>query len=79
MSKIHSLKILPEYFEAVVQGYKTFEIRENDRDFKVGDRLSLHEYIPDKGYTGDYITVIVIYITDYAQQDGYVVMSIVKD
>lgn len=76
--KIHSLKILPEYFEAVVQGYKKFEIRENDRDYQVGDKLELHEFIPDKGYTGDYLMVQVTYMTDYAQKNGYVVMGIEK-
>ncbi|MEG0259568.1 MAG: DUF3850 domain-containing protein [Lysinibacillus sp.] len=35
----HDLKILPEYLEAVVSGKKTFEIRKNDRDFQVGDRI----------------------------------------
>lgn len=31
---IHELKILPEYFEAVVSGNKRFEIRKNDRNYK---------------------------------------------
>ena len=34
---IHALKTLPEYFEAVLENKKTFELRKNDRDFKVGD------------------------------------------
>lgn len=33
---IHELKIIPQYFEAVVKGIKTFELRKNDRDYKVG-------------------------------------------
>ena len=35
--KIHELKTLPEYFDAVFMGKKNFEIRKNDRDYKVGD------------------------------------------
>lgn len=40
----HELKILPEYFEAVRTGIKTFEVRKKDRDFKVGDVLMLKEF-----------------------------------
>lgn len=35
----HNLKILPEYYIAVSDGSKTFEIRKNDRDFHLGDIL----------------------------------------
>lgn len=41
----HHLKILPEYFEEVIAGKKPFEIRFNDRNFKVGDRVELREYL----------------------------------
>jgi hypothetical protein len=39
----HELKIWPPYFEAVASGAKTFEIRKDDRGFKVGDVLVLRE------------------------------------
>lgn len=42
--KIHELKILPQYFEAVKSGEKTFELRKDDRDFQVGDVLMLKEF-----------------------------------
>ena len=52
MSK-HSLKIWPEYFEAVASGFKTAESRKNDRDYKTGDSLTLCEFNPDTGqFTG---------------------------
>lgn len=72
---IHELKILPEYFEAVVSGNKRFEIRKNDRNYKKGDILRLNEY-QDGQYTGDVHVAEITYITDYAQQDDYVVLGI---
>jgi len=69
------LKILPKYFEAVVSGDKCFEIRKNDRNYQKGDILRLNEY-QDGHYTGDVHVAEITYITDYAQQDGYVVLGI---
>lgn len=71
----HELKILPEYFEAVTSGRKRFEIRKNDRDYKVGDLLYLREWNADE-FTGNSYKAEVTYITDYAQKDGYVVLGI---
>ena len=49
---IHELKIFPEYFEAVISGKKSFEIRKADRPFAVGDILALNEFDPTiPGYT----------------------------
>lgn len=81
---IHELKILPEFFEAVTNGRKQFEIRKNDRDYKVGDQLVLREvdYVHNENssvglfYTGDSYKAEITYITDYAQKDGYVVLGI---
>ena len=41
---IHHLKIGPKYYSDIKEGYKTFEIRFNDRDFKEGDVLQLQEF-----------------------------------
>jgi ASC-1-like (ASCH) protein len=74
----HKLKIQPEYFKAVCTGKKSFEIRNNDRDFKVGDTLLLQEFMPQtQSYTGRVVERKVTYITGYAQQENFVVMAIV--
>ena len=70
----HDLNIMPEYFAAVANGTKLFEIRYNDRDYHVEDTLRLRER--DGALSGRYIDVRVTYLTDYAQQDRYVVMGI---
>lgn len=80
---IHDLKILPNFFEQVANGNKTFEIRKNDRNFKIGDVLLLREIEPTRSthepvrYTGRMKAVKVTYITDYQQAPMNVVMSIV--
>jgi hypothetical protein len=61
--KIHELKTWPEYFNLMVSGEKTFELREDDRDFKVGDRLDLMEFDPSNGeYTGRHIHRFITHI-----------------
>ncbi len=66
----HQLKIKSEYLNAIIFGDKTFEIRKNDRDFKVGDRVTLIEEEGER-----YLTIRIKYITSYAQQNGYIVFS----
>lgn len=43
----HDLKIWPQYFEAVRDGRKTFEVRNNDRGFQAGDTVKLRNWSPD--------------------------------
>lgn len=35
----HTLKIKPIFYLDIISGKKTFEIRKNDRDYKVGDLI----------------------------------------
>lgn len=78
MPNIHELKTWPEYFQAVWNNEKTFEVRKNDRDYKVGDKLVLREYDPTSGYTGSGLVVHVTYILDNPTfvKEGHVIMGI---
>ena len=40
---IHELKIRTLFFESLIKGNKTFELRKNDRNYRVGDYLALNE------------------------------------
>lgn len=75
----HDLKTWPPYFDAVWSGAKPFEIRKNDRGYRVGDVLMLREWRPYPDGSGDYTgreaRRVVTYITDFAQQPGYVVLG----
>lgn len=88
--KTHELKIDIKYFEDVKKGIKTFELRKNDRDFKVGDILILKEYYQgdidytegiytSPHYTNREITKEIIYILEggqYGLQKCYVILGI---
>lgn len=64
--KTHHLKILPEYFDEVVQGIKTAEVRYNDREFEKGDWLVLEEWT-GKEYTGYGVVRKITAIYDLAK------------
>lgn len=76
---IHALKQEKQYFCDVINGRKLFEVRQNDRGFKVGDLLALNEWDPEtKEYTGRSCLVYIDYILDDEAyvKSGYVVMTI---
>lgn len=75
----HELKCWPLYFNDISTGKKSFEIRLNDRNFKVGDTLRLCEWDPtEQRYTEWSITREVVYITVFPDglRDGYVCMGL---
>lgn len=78
--KTHTLKTHSPYFGLVWDGIKTFEVRKNDRDYQVGDRLKLVEVDPiTLKPTGNFATVAVTYILQggsFGIEPGYVVMGI---
>jgi hypothetical protein len=75
---IHALKQMPGYYDDVISGKKTFEVRKNDRPYKEGDLLALNEYDSENGYTGRSCLVYIDYILNDSEycKDGYIVMSI---
>jgi len=69
------LKILPEYYAAVLEGTKRFEVRLDDRDYQVGKVYWLREWVPavarcaegilgqdDSHYTGRSMLVVINYV-----------------
>lgn len=77
---IHELKILPHYFEEVLVGSKTFEVRLNDRNFQTGDVVILNEFDAEtQSYSGRKLTFKIGYVLkDFAGlAEGWVVFSLV--
>lgn len=76
---IHDLKTWPLYYRAVRDGTKTFELRRNDREYRVGDLLILKEWEPEGEFYTGYVTVAVVTcIVDNPTflAPGYVAMGI---
>lgn len=45
---IHTVKCYPEFFKALADGSKPFEVRKNDRTYKAGDFLAVNEFLPEE-------------------------------
>lgn len=76
----HELKTWPDYYEAVLRGDKTFEVRTDDRGgFAVGDTLVLREWDRVKEYSGRSCEVVVRYVLrdpKFGVAPGYAVIGI---
>ena len=74
--KVHQIRLAKTYFDDVANGIKTFELRKNDRGYKVGDILEMMEFADGKN-TGRTVKVLVTYmLEDYTGiEDGYCIMA----
>lgn len=75
--KVHDIKIGKEFFEDVKNNVKTFELRKNDRNYKVGEILELHEYEAGEE-TGRTCRKLITYMLKEftGLQDGYCILGI---
>lgn len=75
--KVHDVKLGATFFDDVKTGRKTFELRKNDRGYKEGDTIVLHEY-KDGTTTGRTITKKIVYmLKDFTGlEDGYCILGL---
>lgn len=59
--KLHTIKILPEYYQETAAGNKLFELRVNDRNYQKNDKLLMQEF-NGENYTGREITAYITYV-----------------
>lgn len=75
---IHELKILPKYYYAVLGDQKRFELRKDDRDYRVDDFIALEEWDGEK-YTGNIAKRRIRYILrncpEYGLADGFCILG----
>lgn len=75
----HVLKISDEFYNDVVFGFKTFEIRRtDDRTFKEGEIIKLIEVDQNKACTGFSVLVRITYVLEQYPgiEKGYALLSI---
>ena len=74
----HELKIERAFYDAIVSGDKTFEIRYNDRGFNKGDTLTLMS-VQDglRDHSARELTVEVVYVlSGWGLQQNWVALGI---
>lgn len=78
----HKLKTINPYFNRAWLQEKTFEVRNNDRDFQKGDIVYLQEYDNDtNAHSGRELKCTITYVLNEfaAISKGYVVFSFTVD
>jgi hypothetical protein len=74
----HKLKTATAFYQALQDGRKTFEIRFNDRDYRVGDYLHLCQWDGER-FTGRNVWRRVSYVLTWGEfpglASGYVCMG----
>jgi hypothetical protein len=76
---IHHIKCHPTTYHHTVRGEKNFEVRFNDRDYRCGDEVVMHEWDPGLaakdgreagGYTGREVRGTISYVLDSTKDDA---------
>lgn len=75
--KTHNVKLAASWWNDVTSGKKRFELRKNDRGYKVGDKLLMQEYAAG-AFTGRSILVDITYmLEEYSGlTEGYAILGI---
>jgi hypothetical protein len=84
----HILKSWPVFFDAIMSGRKTFEVRYDDRHYQANDVVILREYNPDpmfegtdqQRYSGREVQFTIGWMLHgeaWGLQDGYCAFSLV--
>lgn len=79
--KVHELDCISDVFQDIYNGVRSFDIRDDDRDYEIGDSLHLKEYnIKTQSHSGRWISKRVTYIQNISVPYGtydLVVMAII--
>ena len=76
--KTHELKTLWTFWDAIAEGSKTFEVRENDRGYQTGDKLILVRTVPGKPDIERQVIVkrVTYVLSGWGLKNGYVALGL---
>lgn len=77
--KIHTMKTVNPYFTLARDEIKGFELRKNDRDFRINDWLISREYSPELDKYSDRLLIgkIIYCLQDFVGlEKGYCILQI---
>lgn len=80
----HDLKVEKQYYRAIREGLKRFELRRNDRGYKVGDKI---RFLVKEDFWGTCtvtkdsyrITYLLENVPEYGLKPGYCILGIKKE
>lgn len=75
--KTHEVKLVASWWNDITSGKKRFELRKNDRGYKVGDKLLMQEYAAG-AFTGRTIMADITYMLEEytGLTEGYAILGI---
>ena len=77
----HNLKAHKSQFHPIDVGVMKSIVRHNDRDYQIGDTITLHEGEYEDGkfvYSGRKVSAEISYIDNFGTQERYVSLSLDK-
>ena len=78
---VHELKTWTEFYDDILSGFKTFDVRKNDRDFQIGDIVCFMDWDKEKDeYLGSktrYKISYILYGGQFGIEQGYCVLGII--
>lgn len=76
LNRIHQIRLAAMYYDDVASGKKSFELRKNDRDYKVGDTLEMQEF-KDGRFMGRIIRAKIVYMLENytGLEEGYCILG----
>ena len=81
MSKVHEVKCRYFDFEDMFYARKTFDLLENDKDFKAGDDIRYMEWDPEYGHcTGRFFQAEICYTIsgENGLEDDYIIVGLTR-